>query len=108
MCERPLFANPVTYHDQGYIQSPDSGIQLQGTLNKIMETQAQMKQLIDGLVSHVTKLGNSFSSTCSSCSSSPEGKTKKAPHPAFCNDVASSKVFNVNEYYITEVGFTNP
>ena len=66
-------------HDQGYIQSPDSGIQLQGTLNKIMETQAQMKQLIDGLVSRVTKLGNSFSSTCSSCGSSPEGKTKRVP-----------------------------
>ena len=66
-------------YDQGYIQSPDGGIQLQGTLNKIMETQAQMKERIDGLISRVTKLENSFSSTSSACGSSPEGETKRVP-----------------------------
>lgn len=65
-----------TYH--GYIQ-PDSSMQLQVTLNKIMDTQAQMKELIDGLTSRVTKLEDSFSSTSSACSSSPEAETKRVP-----------------------------
>ena len=67
------------YHDQGYIQLPDSSIQLQVSLNNIMDTQAQVKELIDGLTSRVTKLEHSFSSTSSACSSSPERETKRVP-----------------------------
>ena len=89
---------------QGY-SSPEGGIQLQATLDKIMSTQQEMRDLIGGLVSRVEKLEESGSSKCSSaCSSSPEPE-KKRVSPQL--SVSNVKVFNAIKCSITEVSCTN-
>ena len=72
----PLQSWPTYY---GYTSPPDNSIQLQATLDKIMNAQLEMKDLINGLTSRVTKLEQSVSSTSSACSSSPETETKRVP-----------------------------
>ena len=91
-----------TYH--GYTSLPDNSIQLQATLDKIMNAQLEMKDLINGLTSRVTKLEQSVSSTSSACSSSPEIETKRVPPQL---SVSNGRVFNINEYSIAEASCTN-
>ena len=91
-----------TYH--GYTSPPDNSIQLQATLDKIMNAQLEMKDLINGLTSRVTKLEQSVSSTSSACSSSPETETKRVPPQL---SVSNGRVFNINEYSIAEASCTN-
>ena len=64
-----------------------------------MNAQLEMKDLINGLTSCVTKLEQSVSSTSSACSSSPETETKRVPSQL---SVSNGRVFNVKEYRIAE------
>lgn len=98
----PPFSSWPVY--QGYA-SPESSVQLQAALDKIMGTQREMRDLIDGLTSRVAKLEDSASSKCSSaCSSSPETERKRVPPKL---SVSSVRVFNVNECNFTETSCTN-
>ena len=86
---------------QGYSSHPDSSIQLQATLDKIMSTQREMGDLIGSLVSRVEKLEESASSKCSSsaCSSSPETERKRVSPQL---SVSNVKLFNGTECSIIQ------